>query len=102
LQPRYAKAQQEMKNYIKEELESGFVTENRIFYQTGFIIYNMQHADTESIQELWYVHIKRIGGMQCQIAFFFVSQRFLGENTIQEYLEEWNYGRKLIHEVFPV
>jgi hypothetical protein len=82
-----------IRSYIEEESRT-FPTSGRISFHTGFIIYNMQHPQTITIQQMWMEHISRIGFLQCQIAFFYVAQNFPG--VIEEFKELWSYGRKTV------
>lgn len=93
LQERYLKTYDKMQSYIEEESKL-FPTTKRISYQTGFIIYNNLHDKIKVIQDTWMEHIRRVGDLQCQIAFFFVSQRF--PSAIEEFKEQWSYGRKTV------
>jgi len=90
LQPRYAISKQQMTQYMEEEIELGYPVHGERHFQTGFIIYNMNHKDTLSIQQMWQEHIERVG-INCQIAFYFVAQRF--PRSIQEYFPDWQNMR---------
>lgn len=119
LQPRYAVYEQQMRRYMAEEAALGFHVHGGRHFQTGFILYNMHHPDTAVIKDLWYAHIQRVG-IHCQLAFYFVAQRYLpaiststsasessnnsdsnavlavmgsDSGAIREYTLDWNYGR---------
>lgn len=73
-QPRYKSQWEKMVTYITEEVASGYKIESRIF-ATGSLLRNMKHPDTEVIGKTWLAHIGRCG-IECQISFDFVAQRF--------------------------
>jgi beta-1,4-mannosyl-glycoprotein beta-1,4-N-acetylglucosaminyltransferase len=110
LQPRYAQHASTMKAYIDEQVALGYHLQGDPHFQTGFIIYNMRNLkQVREIQDLWYDHIRKVGGLHCQIAFYFVAQirqAVLGARTegregtdIREFELDWNYGRKTIHHM---
>jgi hypothetical protein len=90
LQPRYQHQKDQIDAYMEEQVALGYPIHGERHFQTGFIVYNMRHADTAVIQEEWYQHITKVGIM-CQIAFYFVAQRHL--ESIQEYKHDWQNGR---------
>ncbi|MCU4158641.1 hypothetical protein AiwAL_00775 [Acidiphilium sp. AL] len=73
-QPRYKSQWERMVNYITEEVANGYQLKSRIF-ATGSLLRNMKHPDTEAIGKTWLEHIGRCG-IECQISFDFVAQRF--------------------------
>ncbi len=94
-QERYQRLRPIMHRYIRDEvLGKGYILHGERHLQTGFILYNL-HDKTDNInsisgkggvmydnnkiltvQSTWYRHIHRVG-IQCQIAFYFVNQRFV-------------------------
>lgn len=93
LQDRYALKKEAMQSYIEEQVSLGYVTTGEVFYQTSFIVYNVNNEETILVQNTWYNHIQQVG-IQCMISFYFVAQRF--PNIIKEFVEDWNFGRKKI------
>ena len=75
LQMRYKKGKEKMVRYIEEEMSLGYKLNGERHFQTGLIIYNLRHPDTEKIQNMWMEHIRRCG-IECQISFYFIAQRF--------------------------
>lgn len=73
-QPRYKSQWEMMVRYITEETEKGYKLQSQL-YATGVILRNMRHEDTEVIDRTWFDHIERCG-IECQISFDFVAQRF--------------------------
>lgn len=96
-QPRYLHFRSEMKTYIREQSSLGFATEGVPHFQTSFILYNMKHPNTTLIQKLWYRRIQRVG-IQCQIAFFFVSQLY--HDNIKIFDKDWGFNRTFLF-MFP-
>jgi hypothetical protein len=92
-QPRYLRLRSKMKAYIREEESRGFASKGVTHFQTGFIIYNMNHPNTSAIQQVWYQHVQRVG-IQCQIAFYFVSQHF--PNHIEIFEKDWGFPRTFL------
>jgi hypothetical protein len=95
-QERYFLQREMLITYMNEEVALGYPVHGERDFQTGFIIYNMNHKDTFIIQNDWESHIKR-AGINCQISFYFVSQRYL--LSIAEFVKDWNHGRVTIHSL---
>jgi hypothetical protein len=93
-QPRYFQLRSKMKTYIREQESRGLASQGVAHFQTGFIIFNMNHPNTSAIQKVWYQHIQRVG-IQCQIAFYFVSQYFPGNIKIFE--NDWGFTRTFLY-----
>ena len=74
-QNRYRISNETILRYMEEEVSLGFKIHGERHFQSGVIIYNLRHPDTEKIQHMWMQHIKRCG-IQCQISLYFISQRF--------------------------
>lgn len=91
MQPRYAVDGERIEAYMIEQAALGFPVHGERHMRTGFLIYNMNHPDTITIQDLWQDHIDQTGIM-CQIAFYFVAQRF--PTSIQEYSAAWHSGSR--------
>ena len=94
LQPRYARSKEKIWDYMQTQIAEGWKDQNVDAYATGFIIYNMHHSHTRDIQNMWYDHIKMVGELLCQIAFYFVVQRW--SQYFQLFDDEWTYGRRSI------
>ena len=90
LQPRYVQQRERIETYMNQQIALGYPVHGEMHYQTGFIIYNMLHTDTLTIQNMWRGHINQVGIM-CQIAFYFVAQRFT--ESIREYVPAWKTVR---------
>lgn len=91
MQPRYMVDRERIESYMQEQGALGYPIHGARHMRTGFVVYNMNHADTLLIQDTWQEHINRVGIM-CQIAFYFVAQRF--PDSIQQYDLEWNTGSR--------
>lgn len=89
MQPRYAINKVQIENYMDEQVQQGYPVHGERHMRSGFVIYNMNHPDTQRIQDMWQEHIDRAGAM-CQIALYFVVQRF--PVAVQEYKLEWHEG----------
>jgi hypothetical protein len=74
-QERYKLHEKRYRDYVDTQIKSGFKDIVTDHAQTGFIIRNMNHPRIKELDEFWYSEIKRIG-IQCQIVFFFVRQRY--------------------------
>ena len=74
LQNRYKSQWANTVNYITKRLSEGFKLDCQM-YATGIILRNMRHTNTIDINNLWYEHILECG-IECQISFDFVAQRF--------------------------
>jgi hypothetical protein len=79
IQPRYQAQRDQTTQYITHKVENGYKLDVECLYWTSAILRNMQHPDTIKINEQWYEDILSCG-IECQIAFDFVAQRF---NSIQ-------------------
>ncbi|MGE0434866.1 MAG: hypothetical protein AB7K09_20415 [Planctomycetota bacterium] len=64
--------------YISRELASGYRAECDTLFWTSAILRNMRHPRILELNDLWYDHITRCG-IECQISFHFVAQRFQRE-----------------------
>jgi hypothetical protein len=91
MQPRYKFSHDEMVRYMEEEAALGYPVHGMRHLQSSFIIYNMNHPDTLTIQNMWKEHTDRLGGLMCQISFYFVAQRF--PTSVQEYTLDWQMHR---------
>ena len=74
LQTRYKVEWVKTVKYINSEIKKGYKLETDMYW-TSAILRNMKHKDINLINEKWYNHIKRCG-IQCQISFNFISQKF--------------------------
>ena len=74
-QKRYKMQEEQYKNYIQKQINSGLseITENHC--ACGFLIRNMKHDKMIEINAEWYKHIQECV-IQDQISFFFVKQLF--------------------------
>jgi hypothetical protein len=88
LQERYILDKKNYLDYIEENVSKGLSSEHYNHFQTGYLLYNMNHDVTKHIQKTWHEHIKRCG-INCQISFNFVAQMF------REFIGEYIYD---IHE----
>lgn len=79
-QPRYKSQWKRIVTYITEEVAQGFSLQAPIF-MTGGLLRDMRHPDTAAIDQTWSAHIWRCG-IQCQISFDFVAQRFASIATL--------------------
>lgn len=82
-QKRYFQQKDQYIKYMNEEVKKGYPIHGKRHFQTGFLIYNLLHPITVKIQKMWMNHIIRCG-IQCQISFYFVAQRF--PEKIDEYI----------------
>lgn len=98
LQPRYISQKERLEMYINEQVDLGFPVHGERHMRTGFIIYNMNHPETRVIQDMWEEHIGR-AGIMCQIAFYFVAQRF--PMSVQQYTLDWHTGGRYVPLVIP-
>lgn len=89
MQPRYSINREKIEKYMEEQTQLGFPVHGARHMRTGFVIHNMKHPDIQLIQDIWQEHIDR-AGIMCQIAFYFVAQRF--PISVQEYLFDWHTG----------
>ena len=62
---------------VKQIVDEKLCDTTNIHCACGFIVRNMRHAVTREIDEMWFQHIEECG-IQDQISFFFVKQRFEG------------------------
>lgn len=85
LQKRYLMQKEMMLNYITEQLWSGLKVTAEHLYWTSVILRNMRHRDTIDINNMWYEHIHKCG-IECQVSFFFVAQRFSNISLLPDYL----------------
>ncbi len=74
---RYRRHHNRYIKYIDEEVKSGLSQTYSEHYQTGYIIYDMNHPKVYDIQNLWMEHIHR-SGIHCQVSFNFIIQKFKG------------------------
>jgi hypothetical protein len=77
-QERYAKEKDRYLSYINEQIRNGFSETTEKHAQTGLLIRNMNHPKIRDIDQMWYSHIQQCG-IQCQISFFFVKQKFVDD-----------------------
>lgn len=83
LQHRYQLQEKQYVKYMEEEARAGFPTHGERHFQSGFLLYCLDHPDCAKIQRTWMAHIERCG-IQCQISMYYVAQRFpdsIGEFT---------------------
>ena len=97
-QDRYLKQKHQYLKYIAEEQVQGFPVHGERHFQTGFIVYNLHHEDTQSIQSMWMGHIHRCG-IQCQISMYFVAQRF--PTSIGEFIPPVSNSERIAMEGWP-
>ena len=83
-QNRYYQEKDKYIKYIKEEEKKGYPINGERHFQTGCIIYNMNHPLVYKIQNTWMEHINRCG-IECQISMYFIAQQFKKE--IDEFKE---------------
>jgi hypothetical protein len=77
-QERYLKERDKYLDYmVRQIVDEEFCDTTNIHCACGFIVRNMRHKVTREINELWFQHIEECG-IQDQISFFFVKQRFEG------------------------
>lgn len=75
LQLRYRAQSKQIIAYLTEEISLGYRFDSGRLFATGIILRDMTHPEVNDINELWYSHILRCG-IECQIAFDFVAQRY--------------------------
>jgi hypothetical protein len=86
IQRRYKAQLSQMVGYIADEIKAGFTLQpDRLFWASA-ILRNMNHPDAVKINEAWYTHILRCG-IEDQISFDFVAQRFNSIHTMQNEIE---------------
>ncbi|PKM31924.1 MAG: hypothetical protein CVV07_02150 [Gammaproteobacteria bacterium HGW-Gammaproteobacteria-11] len=83
LQRRYRSQRGQIVEYITGEVGSGYRLNPGQLYATGVILRNMRHTEIQNINECWYSHILRCG-IECQIAFDFVAQRYNNVNILPQ------------------
>jgi hypothetical protein len=76
-QERYANERHRYEAYIKNQVDLGFNPNDTLHVACGFLIRNNTHPRMVELNELWYSHILECG-IQDQISFYFVKQRFPG------------------------
>lgn len=79
-QNRYRKEYEILRKSIEEHIFLNYKTINKTHYQTGLILYNLQHEKFPIFQKICHDKIIKTGN-QCQIMFWFVSQMFSKEIT---------------------
>jgi len=77
-QDRYRIQSEQYKKYILKQINNGLSATVQQHCMTGLIIRNMKHEKIIEINSTWYTHIQECG-IQCQISFFFVKQKFDSE-----------------------
>ena len=75
IQPRYQAQRDQAASYITQKVREGLELDVGCMYWTSAILRNTTHPDTTTINEHWYKDILACG-IECQIAFDFVAQRF--------------------------
>jgi len=91
LQERYVREKEQYAKYINKNVNEGLSAKQDLFYQCGYIIYNLQHPETLNIQKTWKKHIGQCG-INDQISFNFVAQQF--NSVIGEY--KYDIGQKIV------
>ena len=89
LQNRYKSQLMHTFNYITKRLCEGFKLECQM-YTTGINLRNMLPLDTIDINNLWYEHTLECG-IEFQISFDFVAQRFNSITLLPEVYYFINY-----------
>lgn len=74
LQPRYKVLWDKTTEYLTEEIKNGLNLECQMYW-TSAILRNMNHPDTQKINDMWMDHIGRCG-IECQISFDVIAQEF--------------------------
>lgn len=74
-QPRYVEVYKQLVTFIANEVDNGLKL-NSDLYATGVILRNMRHKETQNMDNYWYETTQISGGLQCQISFFFMAQKF--------------------------
>jgi hypothetical protein len=74
-QERYRIESERYRVYIDKQIKAGLSATTTHHCACGLLIRNMKHSMMNAINELWYEHIQECG-IQDQISFFFVKQRF--------------------------
>lgn len=77
LQGRYLQEKSKYETYIQKQIDLGFTPNDDFINACGFIIRNNTHPRINELNEMWYDHIQECG-IQDQISFYFVKQRFKG------------------------
>jgi hypothetical protein len=80
-QYRYDFQRDKIIKYMMEQMNEGMRLDTQL-YATGVILRDMKHPKTKEINEVWYSHVKRCG-IQCQISFDFVAQRYNSIGLLQ-------------------
>jgi hypothetical protein len=73
-QERYVRQKDEIIAYLSEKLTKGAKIKSKLF-ETGVILRDMKHNKVNDINECWYREIEKCG-IECQISFFFVAQKY--------------------------
>jgi hypothetical protein len=76
-QERYLKQKDKILAYINTQIELGYSPYDTLHLACGFLIRNNKHQRAIELNEMWYAHILECG-IQDQISFYFVKQRFPG------------------------
>jgi hypothetical protein len=86
---KYSKQKDQNTQYIKKQIENGFSEKITIHFCVGFIIRKMCVL-AEECGECWYSHIQECG-IEDQISFQFVQQKYIDSIIATNYQETWKY-----------
>ena len=70
-----------MRKFIEKYIFMKYDTSKIYHFQTGLIVYNLQHKQFADYQKKCYESIIE-SGIQCQVMFFFISQMFSNDIII--------------------
>jgi hypothetical protein len=87
---KYNKQKDEYSKYIKKQIESGYSEKITVFYCCGFIVRKQNYSIVNEFNEFWFSNIKECG-IEDQISFHFVRQKFDDIILGLEYQETWKY-----------
>jgi hypothetical protein len=87
--PKYGSQKEMYKSYIENKIQNGYSEYINIFYCSGFTLKKMCEK-TKEINEFWYNEIKECG-IECQISFQFVQQKYADLFLTLDYQESWKY-----------
>jgi hypothetical protein len=87
--PKYGFQKEMYKKYIENKIQNGYSEYINIFYCSGFTLKKMCEK-TKEINEFWYKEIQECG-IECQISFQFVQQKYGDLFFTLDYQESWKY-----------
>lgn len=98
-QPRYKKKFDDYLSYINKKISEGY-SDTSIMSATGVILLNNRDTEIKKIFEEWYEDILKYNLANCQIAFFFLRQKY--NNSIDEMLFPVNYKQMYVKKIIDL